>query len=122
MHGFRGAFTTQQIVVSSAQLAREMLNVIIDGHSIGAPESRSDAMKDDCVFAAALAARAWNEWLQPELISEGKSFARAVAKKDNTSPQAEFMNNKIYAFLAKADEEPDEQDEDDKWLAARSLI
>jgi hypothetical protein len=32
------------------------------------------------------------------------------------------MNNKIYAFLAKADEEPDEQDEEDKWLAARSLI
>lgn len=100
LHNYRGCYVTKELIIRSYKLLGEMNNVIQDGGSIGAPEGRGDGSKDDRVFAAALAIRAWLEWVRPSMLSEGLTYDRVTKEESGEStPQASRMMNQVYRFF-----------------------
>ena len=76
LHGYRGVFSSREIVIRSMRLLREMSIVVVNDGDIGAPESTDENMKDDCVFGTALASRAWTDWLRKDMIAQGLDLRR----------------------------------------------
>jgi hypothetical protein len=100
-----------------------MNNVVQDGSSLGAPEGRGDDSKDDRVFAAALAIRAWLEWIRPSMISEGLTYARVMQEESGeTSKQVSRINDQIFRFFRTIQErESMEVDTRPQWRVNRGL-
>jgi hypothetical protein len=105
MHGMRGAHITDQLIIRSVPLLKEMLIVVADGNVIGAPESSSEASKDDRVYAAALSIRAWSNWRQPEMLAQGLNFATVTDEESGkASRESVMMNQIVRRFLLNAEE------------------
>ncbi len=101
MHGLKGAYITNELIIRSRKLLREMLNVVQDGSTIGAPESNNPDMKDDRVFATSFAHRAWVNWRKPELIQMGYSLEEAGrVERGETTPQIQALNRSVHRFYA----------------------
>lgn len=100
MHNFRGAYVTRELVIRSHKLLGEMHNVVQEGGSIGAPEGRGDGSKDDRVFAAALAIRAWLEWVRPGMIANGETYERVMKEETGkTSKQMARVRDQVFRFF-----------------------
>ncbi len=102
----RGAYVTDELVIRSRALLAEMSNVVVDDTgSIGAPESRSGEGKDDRVFGAALAHRAWMDWRRPDLIAQGLTYQRVVDEETGAiSKVVSRVNDQVYRFLKTQEE------------------
>ena len=112
MHQFRGAYVTRELVIRSRFLLEEMANVIQDQSHIGAPESTSEDCKDDRVFGAALAVRAWINWRRPSLIAEGATMQKVLDEESGTMPPAtRNLNDLVYRFLKRKDDEANAEPE-----------
>lgn len=85
MHQMRGSYVTRELVIRSIRLLEEMRIVVMDGDSIGAPESTGENSKDDRVFATALAVRAWINWRRPELLSQGMTMQRVMEEETGSA-------------------------------------
>lgn len=100
MHGMRGAYMTQELVIRSLNLLKEMRIVIADGDQIGAPESSKGDIKDDRVYATALAHRAWVNWRRPELLNAGVIYQTVMdQERGKSGPAAMILNNVVQKFL-----------------------
>ena len=123
MHQFRGSFVTKELVIRSRYLLEEMSIVVQDGNEIGAPESRSEDCKDDRVFAAALANRAWLNWRRAGLIAEGATMETVMERENGTANLAtQQMNSIVYRFFRRKDAEAEaEPERGPKFLTDRGL-
>lgn len=111
MYGFQGAFATNQLVIRSERLFKDMQNVRVDGNSIGAPESTSEDCKDDRVIAGALACKAWMDHRRDEMIQLG--LTRAIVLTEEADPRptiAKRMNNLVYRFVQSEQQRAQEAD------------
>jgi len=105
MHGLRGAYMTRELDIRSFRLLDEMTVVVQDGDTIGAPESKSEACKDDRVFAAALAWRAWTNWMRAPMLAEGLTYAVVTEKESSDSgSKAHQLNDIVRRFFKTAEE------------------
>lgn len=119
MHGYRGAYATNELVIRSRKLLGEMSNVVFDDGKIGAPESKSENGKDDRVFAAALAHRAWIEWVRPGMVMEGMTFKGVTdIESGQTSMISSRINRQVFQFFQTAEQMAAmEVDNRPKWKA-----
>lgn len=97
MSQLRDKFVTEQILIRSSLLVKEMMNVIQDGDSIGAVDPNTD----DRVFAMALALRAWIDELAMPMLARGEtydSYLRAI-EPDPMDRTARLVSNIVENFF-----------------------
>jgi hypothetical protein len=100
MHQMRGEYATKSLMIRSVELLREMLIVVQDGDSIGAPESRAEDSKDDRVFGTALAIRAWINWVRPQMIAEGQTYEVVTKMDKGEVPKGtQRLNDQVFRWL-----------------------
>lgn len=116
MNQLRDSYHTELMVVNSVDLLEEMSNVVQDGSEIGAPGRG----KDDRVMGAALANRAWKEWIRPSLIAQGYTYAMVQSREAGESTAASTLVNKIVWDYFKSAEERGNEPEPD-WLEEKGL-
>jgi hypothetical protein len=122
LHQMQGAFATNELVINSTHLLREMHGVIVDGTTIGAPESSAEDSKDDRVMATALAVRAWINWRRPEMLSLGLTRAMVMAEESGeTSKVTSRMNSMVRRFMQTQEERAMQQAELPTWREERGL-
>ena len=93
---FKDYFERQMCQIKSPDLLEEMKGVVRDGGTIGAPGRG----KDDRVIAAALAAAAFAEQVQPRLIS--MKLTRTVSKaQEDFSPSELSTGKNVSDYLRK---------------------
>ena len=103
MHGLRSSYVTREIAIRSIPMLREMAIVVQNDGSIGAPESRDPNSKDDRVFAAAFAHRAWINWRRPEMMAENLTYQVVTDEETGvTSRASRTINGLITRFWKKA--------------------
>lgn len=104
MFGFNGCFATGQLIIRSERLLFDMVNVRVDGNTIGAPDSSSEDCKDDRVIAGALACKAWLDHRRSEMIALGLT-REIAARQEEENPRAvqnmvkRRVNNLVYRFV-----------------------
>jgi hypothetical protein len=126
MHGLRGSYITREMLVRSLPLLREMGNVVQDGSSIEAPESSNPEKKDDRVFSAGLAVRAWHNWRRSEMLAENLTYERVMAEETGAiTQQARSLNGLVARYFAwqQALDDEDEYVADNRpqWKTDRGL-
>ena len=122
MHLMRGSFMTNELDIRSVYLLYEMRLVVQDGRTIGAPDSRSEESKDDRVFAAALAVRAWADWRRQSLMSQGLTYDRVTAQENGQlSLQSESLNRQVHKFFLTLEEKAKAMPEMPTWRESRGL-
>ena len=110
LHGYRGCYVSNQIEIRSMRLLHEMSMVMVNGDEIGAPESRDPNCKDDRVFAAALAAKAWTDWVRSDMLAQGLTYDTVMARENgDATPKSTAINNIVFGFLKRKDEEAEEE-------------
>ena len=124
MHQFRGAYTTRELFIRSRQLLEEMSAVVQDGNEIGAPESSGEDCKDDRVFSAALAVRAWVNWIRRAQVANDETYERITQEESGEMAAAtRNLNQIVYRFFRKKDEEAEaEPPRGPDWKRVRGLI
>lgn len=95
----RDNFSIGMLDIPSRKLLLEMCNVVQNGNDISAPEGEGDANKDDRVIAAALAGRAWNDWIRPKMVAEGKTFQVVMDQQNGVGGLAAVANLAVMNFL-----------------------
>lgn len=100
LHGLRGSYMSGEIEIRSVRLLKEMSIVVVNDDDIGAPESKDENAKDDCVFALGLANKAWREWVRKDMIAQGLTWEVVMndAAPDKT-PQSKSLNHLVRGFL-----------------------
>jgi hypothetical protein len=123
MHTLRGEFVTRHLAIRSMLLLKEMLNVIVDGAHIGAPDSDSDDCKDDRVYSAGLAVGAWVEWRRAEMLALNISYQITMEEeRGEQTPIARTLNSIVSNFFLRAAErESMPFDPRPRWKADRGL-
>lgn len=123
MHQMRGEYVTNTLRIRSMKLLMEMTNVIQDGSTIGAPESRDGGAKDDRVFAAALAIRAWINWIRQPMVTQGQTYSIVTAQeKGQASVQSNRLNRQVYSFFKTMEELKEQQPQAPAFLRDRGLV
>lgn len=122
MEQLRDKFATECIIIRSAPLVEEMMDVVRDGDSIGAPESA----KDDRVIALALCNRAWIDSLMMPLLAQGETY-EGYLKSSNGEPvdkSTKFMNNIVSSFFMNAEQKAEMPriDPHKQWLMDRGFV
>lgn len=122
MEQLRDKYVTECIIIRSKPLVEEMMDVIRDGDSIGAPESA----KDDRVIALALCNRAWIDSLMMPLLSQGETYEQymRVTNGEPIDKSVKLMNNIVSDFFKNAEEKADivRIDPHKQWLYDRGFI
>ncbi len=117
-NSMRDSYSSECLVINSKPLIEEMLKVIQDGSSIGAPEPA----KDDRVFAAMLANLAWKEWIRPRMVQEGYTYEKASAKESGeTSWGNDIVNKMVFDYFKFQEEMSETIDTRPRWLVDRGL-
>lgn len=122
MEQLRDKFSTDCIVIKSKPLVEEMMDVIRDGDSIGAPESA----KDDRVIALALCNRAWIDSLMLPLLAQGETYDNYIRSLSGEplDKSIKFMNNIIGSYFQNAEQiaEMPKVDPHKQWLHDRGFV
>ena len=117
MYQLSGEYITNNLIPYSVKLLQEMQIVVREenGH-IGAPESRDQDCKDDRVYAAALAMRAWIDWTRKEMLAQGLTMSRVKdAETGRSTPQVTMLNSLVLNFLRTAEEQAEAGPEPEPW-------
>lgn len=117
-NAMRDSYASGLLEINSKPLIEEMLTVVQDGGTIGAPGNA----KDDRVFAGILANISWVEWIRPGMIQRGDTYQR-LTDAENGELQAgrAIVGNIVSNFFKNAEERAEEEDERPKWLVDRGL-
>lgn len=94
MNQLRDAYATKLLNARSIPLLEEMSKVTQDGDSIEA----AGRGKDDRVFAAALANKAWYDWLRPGLISNQMNY-KQVSEAEFEEHKTEGRAKTFHGFI-----------------------
>lgn len=123
MHGMRGSYITKELDVRSKPMLMEMTNVVQDGSTIGAPDSRDGDMKDDRVFAAAFAHRAWVNWRRADMLAQGMTWEHVRDLETGTATQmSRSINGMVQRFWKHAIAQGEmEEDPRPTWRIERGL-
>jgi len=126
MHGFRSSYISQELHIRSKKLLVEMSNVIDDGDTIGAPESRDEDKKDDRVFAAALSQMAWAQWIRPGMLADGDTYEVVKNREMNDNMTAaekagKGVRNIVYGFLKRMEEAAEDDTPAPSWREKMGL-
>lgn len=116
----KDAHNTGQLVIRSAPLIEEMLTVVQDGSEIGAPGKG----KDDRVLGAALATRAWIDWVRGGMIANGEMM-NVVLQREASGEQergASVVDHIVRNFLKKQEDYEPEPTAREQWLTDRGFI
>lgn len=123
MHQMRGSYVTREMVIRSLKLLQEMQSVVEDGSEIGAPETTSENGKDDRVFAAALAIRAWINWVRPSMLAEGLVYERVRQEESGELPVlSRSLNGMVDRFFKTAQEKAELAPRAPQWMIDRGLV
>lgn len=105
MFQFRGSYVTSELAVRSRKLLEEMVNVVHDDGTIGAPESGDENSKDDRVFAGALANRAWLNWIKQAMVANGMTYELVTrAESGERVRQTQRVMSQVYSFFRRQEE------------------
>jgi hypothetical protein len=121
MNEFRDSFINDLIFMRSLRALKQMQYIVQEGAEIG-PGAKG-RNHDDFVFSLAFAHRAWQDWVRPELIAEGYTYAfarhdDAVRREGRTpSPVASIVSH----FFADKERERQEGPPIDQWRRLRGL-
>lgn len=116
----KDAHNTGQLIIRSAPLIEEMLTVVQDGSEIGAPGKG----KDDRVLGAALATRAWIDWVRGAMIQNGETM-EAVLRAESEGEQERggaFVDQIVRNFMRRQEETEPEPTARERWLTDRGFI
>ncbi len=122
MNQLRDSYSTRLMVVRSAPMLEEMLTIVQEGGSIGAPGRQ----KDDRTFAAGLANRAWIDHVRPAMIAAGDTY-EAVTKQElgEVSPAGLTVSRIVGNFFrrqAELEEEEPELSPEQQFLADHGFV
>lgn len=122
MSQLRDKFVTEQLLIRSALLIREMMNVLQDGDSIGAVDPNTD----DRVFAMAYAVRAWIDELAMPMLSRGETYEAYLQESipDTMDKTSKMMNNILDNFFKTAEQlaENPPMSREKQWLYDRGFL
>lgn len=122
MDQIRDKFSEERLIIQSKPLVEEMMSVVRDGDSIGAP----DSAYDDRVIAAALANRAWIDSLMLMLLGQGETYESYLRIKNGEpiDKRAIFMGNVVRDFFKNAEELSHEiqVNPHEQWLYDKGLV
>jgi hypothetical protein len=106
LNQLRDNYVTQLLDISSAPLLEEMMTVVQDGNDICA----AGRGKDDRVFAAALANKAWIDWVRKVMIQNGQTFL-VVTAEENGEPvtMGSIVDRRVAEFFRNAEEHADDE-------------
>jgi len=122
LHGYRGVYSSREIEIRSWPLLREMSIVVVNDGDIGAPESTDENIKDDRVFAAALAVRAWTDWVRKDMIAQGLTYDVAMrAEAGQETKQETAVDSIVRNFLRTAEKRANAEPEPPKWRVDQGL-
>lgn len=122
MNQMRDSYSTRQMVINSVPLLNEMAIVTQDDGRIGAPESSGENSKDDRVFAAALANRAWINWLKMEMIQRGYLHDLVMNTESGATPPPEPVVAKLVAdYFRRMEDISAAGPQPPKWMRDRGL-
>jgi hypothetical protein len=120
---YRSAYVSHELKIKSLGLLKEMSYVVQDGSEIGAPESNSPNSKDDRVFAAALAHKAWHDWIKRDMIAKGQTYERIVDdEQGKSSPINRSLNNQVARFFMTMEEKAKLLPAPATWREQRNLL
>lgn len=116
----KDAHNTNQLIVRSAPLVEEMLTVVQEGSEIGAPGKA----KDDRVFAAALANRAWIDWVRNGMIQNGDTYEAIMRRETEGESRgaASVVDKIVHNFMARAADYEEPPTAREQWLADRGFV
>lgn len=122
MHQLKNGFMSSALEIRSIPLLLEMSNVVQDGPHIGAPETSNENGKDDRVFGAALANRAWIDWRRIEMISLGLTYERVHAEEaGSATATSRSLNGLVYRFFRTMEERAAMAEEPPSWRRDKGL-
>lgn len=120
MNQYRDSFSTDLLGIRSVHLIAEMMTVVQTKSEI-APEAPG-RHKDDRVFSAALANRAWIDQVRSQLIQEGATYEIVTAGENGElSAQAQMIKRMVYDFFRSAEERANAPHEP-SWLEERGFL
>lgn len=120
MNQFRDSFTTRILDIRSLPLLNEM-GTMRQTRSDIAPEAPG-RQKDDRVFAAALANRAWLDHLRSRLMQEGATYENiSKTESGEYSAMGNFMRRLVFNFWRTAEERAENPYEPTSWLSDRGF-
>lgn len=122
MNQLRDSHSTRVLLVNSAPLCNEMLDVVQDGYEIGAPGRN----KDDRVFAAALANRVWIDDVRNPMTQQGLTYERVLSQEyqdeEDRSQGPRIIDNLVANFFKNAAERAEDPTPEQQWMDERGLI
>lgn len=122
MNQLRDSHSTDILLINSGPLCSELLGVVQDGYEIGAPGRN----KDDRVFAAALANRAWIDDVREPMTRLGQTYAVVMTAEnpdeDGSSQGQMIIDNLVADFFKTAAERIEEPTAEEQWLGERGFI
>lgn len=127
MNQLRDSYSTRVLLINSMPLVEELLEVVQEGYYIGAAgmEGKVGAPgrgKDDRVFAAALANRAWLNWFRVPMTNEGMTYARITAAEQGQPESITPVLDRIVGnFFKRQEELAGMAAEPPQWLRDRGL-
>jgi len=122
MHGYRSAYVSNELKIRSLGLLKEMSYVVQDGNEIGAPNSSSQNSKDDRVFSAALAHKAWHDWIKRDMMAKGQTYQRVKDDESGkSSPLSRSINNQVARFFMTMEEKAKQVPPPASWRESRNL-
>lgn len=116
----RDSHTSGLMVTRSVPLVEEMLIVVQEGSSIGAPGQT----KDDRVFAAGLANMGWIESYRRDLIQQGLSYDAVMRMESEGEGQrgASFVDQIVMRFMKESENKELELTPRQRWLQDRGFM
>jgi hypothetical protein len=116
----KDSHTTGLMLIRSVPLVEEMLTVVQDGSEIAAP-GRS---KDDRMFAAALANRAWIDGIRSSMIAQGLSYEAVLAQEgqEEHNKGAAFVDRIVMNYMQAQEEYEPPLSARDQWLQDRGFM
>lgn len=120
MNQVRDNYSTGIIYVNSCPLIEEMMNVVQDGSSIGAPGNS----KDDRVFALALANRIWIDHLRIGMIARQETYDRVMLQQtEGVDIKGKMISNIVGNFFKTTEQLALEgQDDTPQWMRDRGFV
>ena len=118
LNELRDAHIDGSLVVNSRPMLEEMLTVVQDGDSIGAPGRQ----KDDRVIASALAVHSWIQHIRPGMLMGGDTYAKLTAIESGERAGGHIVDNIVAEHFRKVQNQVAEETSYDAWQRKEGLI
>lgn len=115
---FRDSHLNGYLDINSRPLLEEMMDVIQDGDSIGAPNHR----KDDRTVSSCLCNHAWIQHDRPGMLMRGETYASITAREQGEKAGAHIVDRVVAEYFRRWNDGVVEQPPEQQWQEQRGLI